>query len=650
MGTLQSEYRYRTLEYADSIRLLRLNPAEDHKDDLRGSLLQTTLWDRSQNLLEPYTALSYVWGHSEKTHIIRLDDHHMGITASLDSALRDMRDRVNPRQIWADALCINQSNAEEKAAQVALMGRIYSTANHTIIHIPLITPGIERLINSALRAGSGLRPRPFTSEVIQADPDFEEPRRQILVASWFTRAWVFQELLLSLDPWVQTSNTSRARWADFCKVVGPKHIISAMQLTQLGTHVPDRQTDPSMKITEPWSRMPPMPLYSLLATRRGIGTTDPRDIVYANLGIVSDTEDLERYITVDYSRSIEDLFYDAARYILGTAGFDYLIYQAIRAYNKEEANRQVLNLASWIPDWTRRAHPSNLGDQKPRTMALGSGPAIQKLDRRLLLIELEISGAHQIILNDPPTLSFTGLVWDTIDGLSAPIPELALPTLEIGHPRASVYTTPLKAFSNYRRIHPPSRGHSEEFAFSRLTEISDQASKAVQSGLGMLHRTDVDNRGRLPSGRLAAGKNGSLHIVPEEAIEGDVIVEVGPSHMVLVLRPIHATALLHASTESQPLGPRIMDAFESANAMKGCIPQIKRPHKEATVAINPSEFGYPKRVEWREKLNTDATVNIQHHKLVGEALCIQLVQPQYASFGWTPPPPKATVMEIFTLH
>ncbi|KAK0620821.1 hypothetical protein B0T14DRAFT_604344 [Immersiella caudata] len=192
-----------------------------------------------------------------------------------------MRDAIVPRQLWVDALCINQLDPEEKAVQVALMGRICSTASHTIIHLPFVIPEVERLMTTALNLGVGCPP------------------------------------------------------------------------------------------------LPSAPLRSLLAARRGIGTTDPRDILYSNFGIVSDLGDISKYVKVDYYRSIEDLFCDTARYILGTAGLNMLIFHALGGVKEEKVNGQVPNLPSWPPDFTRKAGTNPLNNQKPRQMAFVSGSAMR---------------------------------------------------------------------------------------------------------------------------------------------------------------------------------------------------------------------------------------------------------------------------------
>ncbi|KAK1244181.1 hypothetical protein MKX08_002319 [Trichoderma sp. CBMAI-0020] len=87
------------------------------------------------NLDISYEALSYAWGtdNQNTTHedIYFGDDdddtNKVGVTPPLANALRRLRLLNEPRQVWADALCINQTDNHEKSLQVSIMGRIYST-------------------------------------------------------------------------------------------------------------------------------------------------------------------------------------------------------------------------------------------------------------------------------------------------------------------------------------------------------------------------------------------------------------------------------------------------------------------------------------------------------------------------------------------
>lgn len=55
-----------------------------------------------------YTALSYVWGDATDIRQINVDGKALDITASLEEALRYIRDSKQPRRIWADGVCVNQ--------------------------------------------------------------------------------------------------------------------------------------------------------------------------------------------------------------------------------------------------------------------------------------------------------------------------------------------------------------------------------------------------------------------------------------------------------------------------------------------------------------------------------------------------------------
>lgn len=80
-----------------------------------------------------YESLSYTWGDSTKDGAVRIADCLLSTTENLWSALRHLRYPDKPRLIWADALCINQNDDEEKTKQVQIMGRIYTECAQCLI-------------------------------------------------------------------------------------------------------------------------------------------------------------------------------------------------------------------------------------------------------------------------------------------------------------------------------------------------------------------------------------------------------------------------------------------------------------------------------------------------------------------------------------
>jgi len=87
------------------------------------------------------------------------------------------------------------------------MGRIYSIACRTIIYLGESSEQSESVFTEVGRLFSGNR-APIAAERIYSKFDeaaLERLRNSVQAISrcpWFTRAWIFQELLLSRDPWV----------------------------------------------------------------------------------------------------------------------------------------------------------------------------------------------------------------------------------------------------------------------------------------------------------------------------------------------------------------------------------------------------------------------------------------------------------------
>lgn len=109
------------------IRLVHLHPASDSKADVVCSLEYARLSDKPR-----YQALSYVWGSQKEPKEILLNGTTVLITQNLDKVLRRLRLQHEPRVIWADALAINQSDVDERNAEVQVMRDIYSSAYETL--------------------------------------------------------------------------------------------------------------------------------------------------------------------------------------------------------------------------------------------------------------------------------------------------------------------------------------------------------------------------------------------------------------------------------------------------------------------------------------------------------------------------------------
>ena len=86
-----------------------------------------------------YEALSYTWGDPLDTRTVMLKDQPFQVTKNLEAALRNLRHRLihgtksNDRVLWIDAICINQTDIQERNVQVRRMLDIYKSATRVVI-------------------------------------------------------------------------------------------------------------------------------------------------------------------------------------------------------------------------------------------------------------------------------------------------------------------------------------------------------------------------------------------------------------------------------------------------------------------------------------------------------------------------------------
>ncbi|KAK5114382.1 hypothetical protein LTR85_010204 [Meristemomyces frigidus] len=116
-------------------RVLCLEPGR-FGAQLIGSLKYTTrasLGEYEDGSDGRYEALSYAWGEVVLDHELELREFgQIKITVSLYSALQQFRLQDASRNIWVDAVCIDQSNNAERAMQVDMMASIFAAATRVL--------------------------------------------------------------------------------------------------------------------------------------------------------------------------------------------------------------------------------------------------------------------------------------------------------------------------------------------------------------------------------------------------------------------------------------------------------------------------------------------------------------------------------------
>ncbi|KAI8664650.1 HET domain-containing protein [Fusarium keratoplasticum] len=173
----KGKYSYKSLN-KDEIRLLVLLPGQG--EDLLRGVLYSTPFEQAGS----YAAISYVWGEQTVKYKLHTPDGTLGIHASLCRALVHLRKSTGVTVLWADGICINQNDKDEKSHQVGLLPYIFQNASVTVAMI-----GYNSEMGSAVVALKNLRDThvqdPESAELL---PEDWEPK-WALIAEVFNNCW-----------------------------------------------------------------------------------------------------------------------------------------------------------------------------------------------------------------------------------------------------------------------------------------------------------------------------------------------------------------------------------------------------------------------------------------------------------------------------
>ncbi|KAK4545619.1 hypothetical protein LTR36_002572 [Oleoguttula mirabilis] len=222
---------YKVRLQGDQIRVLVLEPTDEDLDD---AFIQCRLIATSTDAPVAYEALSYTWGDDtlSPTRCIDCDGEVVPVTVNLYEALLAMRYSHKPRTLWVDALCIDQSNNEERNLQVSLMARIYRKAIGVLIwlgndgaaedgrrsleHLVGLYDLVCKEANAQRRGGSPvleMHSVVSSSSAPQAHASVDFALDLFLRRPWFTRRWVLQEVYQAREANVHCGEYSM-RWEE----------------------------------------------------------------------------------------------------------------------------------------------------------------------------------------------------------------------------------------------------------------------------------------------------------------------------------------------------------------------------------------------------------------------------------------------------
>ncbi|KAK6835106.1 hypothetical protein PG987_009800 [Apiospora arundinis] len=416
---------YAPLTSDHGVRFLRIEPSAALDAPFVLSLRTATLFDPPK-----YDALSYTWadedgddGRTVPVEIQRVNSdvggagdrdsdfnhdeqnafHQVFITKNCASALRRLRLPDQLRDMWIDALCINQADKRERTHQVTLMSRIYVGAEHVVVYTGEATPLTDKLFDALNQlpdhdiSGSS----PWMSYLTILIGKVDDPRRDAKLAThcarpnpapfpdelaeladtyfsrrWFKRVWVLQEVSLP-DP-------RRTRILCGSNITTAMRALQAIPMVQ--RHLPDmtsralhifllvrRQSQQQLQQLLPLPLPLPSssfsggtnwklrcsPLLDILIATREREATDPCDKIFGVLGLANGLAAAaglglpEQHVDADYALSAAEVYTRYNEFFIATHGVGFFL-ALLRPRETPPANSSKTTLAglpSWTADW-----------------------------------------------------------------------------------------------------------------------------------------------------------------------------------------------------------------------------------------------------------------------------------------------------------
>jgi hypothetical protein len=360
-----ANYVYEALPDPSHIRTFALEPGPFDAD----IVLHFNISHSSKDVAPPeYEAISYVWGLETDKTFVYVGNLSTTVTVpqNLEVALRYLRHEAKPRYLWADSICINQENMEEKGPQVAMMGQIFRLAtrvlfwlgsedatsslamdmmqeigSQVVVNWPPVDP---TLVPLAIRPAPDAKNTDWGDEAknISLKEREAEAIYKLTSRAWFTRLWIRQEIFLASIESTVICGGSHVLWTTF------RYALTVLCRKSFS---PGITSSLSMRFGQFESDFLGL-IYQKKCTfselRARFGTTnckDPRDRIYAITSQI-ESETLASSIQPDYNKKVSEVYQDA------TLNYFY-----------EVGNRNILeecqwypdsSAPSWVPDWSRK--------------------------------------------------------------------------------------------------------------------------------------------------------------------------------------------------------------------------------------------------------------------------------------------------------
>ncbi|KAF4470803.1 heterokaryon incompatibility [Fusarium albosuccineum] len=383
---------------------LNYQPLSDANNDIRILIIEPSnyLDDRISCRLEhvplaassDYVALSYCWGRPTWSVPVTINGTTTYITPSLADSLSVLRQRGFTR-VWADAICINQADMEERSRQVLRMAAIYRSATDVLARpgdangedvntLLRLIPDVKKLLKFGVNYdplrfqdtpdGRALRDRTLRriirqvrhmrdkrpTEDLKKKTDKQKAQEKRTQKAWShirsnlqDKRWEALARLLRCEYWSRVWIIQELAMANHLQVVWGFHPFSFGDIALLviafdmllraklvGNVLPTKacsHVKSLMEFQNLQRRLTAVPLIRALWMSSFAKATDPRDKVYSLTGLTYDGTII--FPTPSYGRGLDDIKREATlRIIQINDSLDHLVFRSVPP-------------GSWVIDW-----------------------------------------------------------------------------------------------------------------------------------------------------------------------------------------------------------------------------------------------------------------------------------------------------------
>lgn len=347
------------------IRLLDLESLSRGPAELSCNLRLVSLDDRPV-----YEALSYVWGgKADPPHALCVGGQELHITRNLYEALYYLREDDTVRTLWVDAVCINRIDNEERSSQVSMMGDIYKSTKEVLVWLG--SDDLNQTLVRDIRIHASDTGRHFTGP----PPSVVMTRTG---GSWWRRVWTLQEAVLgpSLTFW-----SGKERCYGFqleiyyrCLIehfIAPNACCEPLLNDTYGNTIAKIAfvIEDTLEVFQNRNTYQDQPedLLRLALKHRGRHATDPRDKIFALIGM-ADSSSVPLGL-VQYGTTVLQAMVDTtSKFIQHTNTLEVIRHALDPVPGEEEgsdhhkdlvragpqhARPRLQDLPSWCPDWTQ---------------------------------------------------------------------------------------------------------------------------------------------------------------------------------------------------------------------------------------------------------------------------------------------------------